>query len=247
MAEILVKRMDDILMVSFNRPEKMNAITRGMYSELNQQFREAAGDFGIRVLVIHGEGEHFTAGNDILDFAQPAHSEGESESFQFIQELHNFAKPIVAIVQGNVIGIGATLLLHCDLVVASPEATFALPFVSLGLVPEAGSSYLLPALVGYQRAAQILLLGESFTAKEAKEMGLVGSIKEDALAEGLRLAKALALQPPAAVINTKALLKSRSYGPLTSVIEAENELFKLALQSDEAQQAFARFISKRIS
>ena len=247
MTEILVKRMDDILVVSFNRPEKMNAITRSMYGELNRQFQEAAGDFRIRVLVIHGEGGHFTAGNDILEFAHSAHVEGESAAFEFIVELHNFPKPIVAIVQGNVIGIGATLLLHCDLVVASPEATFALPFVSLGLVPEAGSSYLLPALVGYQRAAEILLLGESFTAIEAKEMGLVGSIKEDALAEGLRLAKALALQPPAAVINTKALLKSRTHGPLTSVIEAENELFTLAVQSDEAQQAFARFISKRIS
>ena len=244
MNEILAKRDGEILTISLNRPAKINAITRGMYGDLVRHLRDAAGDFGIRVVVIRGEGSNFTAGNDIFDFIETPPTGPESEGFQFLYELLNFPKPIVAIVQGNAVGIGTTLLLHCDVVYATPTAKFSMPFVSLGLVPEAGSSYLFPALVGYQRAAYIFLTGASFGALEAKEMGLVTIVADDAEIQGMQAAKRIALQPPTAVINTKALLKSRSHDAVLAVMEVEGELFRLALQSEEAQQAFMKFTAK---
>lgn len=245
MNEILANREGGILTVSLNRPAKMNAITRAMYGELVRHFRDAAGDFGIRVVVIKGEGSNFTAGNDIFDFVETPPTGPESEGFQFLSELHNFPKPIIAIVQGNAIGIGTTMLLHCDVVIAAPTAKFSMPFVSLGLVPEAGSSYLFPALAGYQRAAQIFLTGESFDADEAREMGLVMIVADDAVEQGMATAKKIAAQPPTAVINTKALLKSRSHDAISAVMEVEGELFRLALQSEEAMEAFMKFTSNQ--
>jgi enoyl-CoA hydratase/carnithine racemase len=170
-----------------------------------------------------------------------------SEGFNFLLELHNFPKPIIAIVQGRAIGIGTTMLLHCDAVLADPTATFSMPFVSLGLVPEAGSSYLFPQLVGYQRASRIFLTGDSFSATEALDMGLVTSISENASAEGHALAARIAKQPPNAVINTKALLKSRNHDAVAMVMGVEAQLFTLALQSEEAAQAFMEFTLRRES
>ena len=245
MNEILANRDGDLLTISLNRPAKKNAITRAMYAELVRLLRDAAGDFGIRVVVIKGEGPDFTAGNDIFDFIAVPPTGPESEGFQFLHELHNFPKPIIAIVQGNAIGIGTTMLLHCDVVLATPTAKFSMPFVSLGLVPEAGSSYLFPALVGYQRAAQIFLTGESFGVDEARQMGLVMIVANDAVEQGMAMAKKIAAQPPTAVINTKALLKSRSHDAISAVMQVEGELFRLALQSEEAMEAFMKFTSKR--
>ncbi|HEX7405631.1 MAG TPA: enoyl-CoA hydratase [Candidatus Nanopelagicaceae bacterium] len=244
MDEILTSRDVDLVTITLNRPSKMNAITRAMYAELVRHLREAAGDFGVRAVVIRAEGTNFTAGNDIYDFMDAPPAGPEAEGFQFLQELHNFPKSIVAIVQGNAIGIGTTMLLHCDAVFATPNAQFSMPFVSLGLVPEAGSSFLFPSLVGHQRAAYYFLTGESFDAQTAREMGLVIHVGDDAQEKGMQCAKRIAAQPPTAVINTKALLKSRTHDAVAAVMGVEGELFRLALQSDEAREAFMKFISK---
>ena len=247
MDEILKSQAGSVLTLTLNRPAKMNAITTDMYVLLRKHLKEAVEDFGIRCVVIQGEGTNFTAGNDINEFMSDEISVEESDGFRFLQELHNFPKPIITIVQGRAIGIGTTMLLHCDVVVADPSATFSMPFVSLGLVPEAGSSYLFPQLAGYQRASRILLTGDSFSAKEALGMGLVSLVSENASAEGHSLADRIAKQPPNAVINTKALLKSRNHDAVTMVMGVEAQLFTLALQSEEAAQAFMEFTMRRES
>ncbi|MBI3428930.1 MAG: enoyl-CoA hydratase/isomerase family protein [Actinobacteria bacterium] len=245
MDEILASQADGVLILRLNRPAKMNAITTGMYVQLRRHLKEAADDFAIRCVLIRGEGANFTAGNDINDFMADSLEVEESDGFNFLVELHNFPKPIVTIVQGRAIGIGTTMLLHCDVVVADPTAVFSMPFVSLGLVPEAGSSYLFPQLVGYQRASRIFLTGDSFTAHEALQMGLVSSVSENAAIEGYELATRIAKQPPAAVLNTKALLKSRNHDAVSMVMGAEAQLFTMALQSEEAAQAFMEFMKRR--
>jgi enoyl-CoA hydratase/carnithine racemase len=244
MNEILTNFDVDLLTITFNRPAKMNAITQAMYKELLRNLREAAGDFTVKAIVFKAEGANFTAGNDIYDFIDAPPTGAESAGFQFLQELHNFPKPIVAIVQGNAIGIGTTMLLHCDVVYATSTARFSMPFVSLGLVPEAGSSFLFPSLVGYQRAAYYFLTGDSFNADQAEAMGLVTKVGDDAEKMGMECAKKIAAQPSTAVINTKALLKSRSHDAVVAVMGVEGELFRLALQSDEAKEAFMKFVSK---
>ena len=246
MNEILATKDGGVLTLTLNRPAKMNALTRGMYGSLAEHLREATGDFSIRCVLIASEGAHFTAGNDINDFIESSGRVTESEGFDFLTQLRDFPKPIVAVVQGSAIGIGTTLLLHCDVVVADPSASFSMPFVSLGLVPEAGSSFLFPQLVGYQRASHIFLTGESFGAQEAKEMGLATVVAEDALEQGKTIARRISQQPPTAVLHTKALLKSRSYDAVKAVMHAEAELFTLALQSHEAREALMNFATKRV-
>ncbi|MEY3972943.1 MAG: hypothetical protein RJA71_255, partial [Actinomycetota bacterium] len=165
MAEITTSRQGQTLVISLNRPEKMNAITRAMYADLANNLNEAAGDFSIRCVLLTSEGDHFTSGNDIGDFMSNPPTESDSDVAKFLGALLEFPKPLLAAVKGNAIGVGTTMLLHCDVVVASPQAKFSMPFTSLGLVPEAGSSMLFPNLVGYQRAAKIFMTGESFTAE----------------------------------------------------------------------------------
>ena len=234
-----------ILTLSFNRPEKMNALTRDMYAGLAKGLNDAAGDFAIRAVVLTSQGDHFTAGNDILDFMDNPPTNDSSEVAQFLGSLLNFPKPLVAAVKGNAVGVGTTMLLHCDVVVASPSAKFSMPFASLGLVPEAGSSFLFPQLVGYQRAAKIFFTGESFGADEALEMGLIAEIDSDAIAGATRIAQQIAQQPPQAIINTKALLKARNHEAVAAVMKAEFEIFSMALQSDEAMEAFMKFMAKK--
>ena len=245
MDEILTTQIGSVLTLTLNRPAKMNAITTGMYVLLRRYLKEAADDFAIRCVVIQGEGGNFTAGNDINDFISHSSEAGEPEAFNFLVDLHNFPKPILAIVQGRAIGIGTTMLLHCDLVVADPTARFSMPFVSLGLVPEAGSSYLFPQLVGHQRASHIFLTGDSFSAEDALAMGLVSSLSENAAIEGHQLAVRISKQPPTSVINTKALLKSRNHDAVAMVMGVEAQLFSLALQSEEAAEAFMEFTTRR--
>ena len=223
----------------------MNALTRSMYAGLAKGLNEAAGDFGIRAVIITSESQHFTAGNDISDFMDNPPTSDSSEVSQFLESLLNFPKPLIAAVKGNAVGVGTTMLLHCDVVVASPAAKFSMPFASLGLVPEAGSSFLFPQLVGYQRAARIFMTGESFDAPMAVEMGLVTSIENDPLSEAMKIAQQIADQPPQAIINTKALLKARSHDAVAAVMKAEFEIFAMALQSDEAMEAFMKFMSKK--
>ena len=209
MSEILTTQAGSILTLSFNRPAKMNALTRAMYAGLAKGLNDSAGDFGIRTVILTSEGDHFTAGNDIVDFMDNPPTSDSSEVAQFLAALLNFPKPLIAAVKGNAVGVGTTMLLHCDVVVASPSANFSMPFASLGLVPEAGSSFLFPALVGYQRAAKIFFTGESFGADAALEMGLIAEIDSDALAGATKIAEHIAEQPPQAIINTKALSSHR--------------------------------------
>ena len=245
MSEILRKQEGNILVLSFNRPAKMNALTRSMYAGLATGLNEAAGDFGIRAVILTSEDQHFTAGNDISDFMNNPPTSESSEVSQFLESLLNFPKPLIAAVKGNAVGVGTTMLLHCDVVVASPTAKFSMPFASLGLVPEAGSSFLFPQLVGYQRAARIFMTGESFDAPVAVEMGLVTSIENDPLVGAMKIAQLIAEQPPQAIINTKALLKARSHDAVAAVMKAEFEIFAMALQSEEAMEAFMKFMSKK--
>jgi enoyl-CoA hydratase/carnithine racemase len=223
----------------------MNAITRDMYAGLTSALNEAAGDFGVRTVVISSEGDHFTAGNDIKDFMANPPTEESSDVARFLASLLEFPKPLIAAVKGNAVGVGTTMLLHCDIVIASPNANFSMPFTSLGLVPEAGSTKLFPELVGYQRAARIFMTGDPFSADEAKEMGLVETIAADPEKVAMEMAERIGQQPPQAIINTKALMKAGKHDAVAAVMKAEFQIFALALQSDEAAEAFMRFMSKK--
>ena len=223
----------------------MNAITRDMYAGLTSALNEAAGDFGVRAVVITSEGDHFTAGNDIKDFMANPPTEESSDVARFLASLLEFPKPLIAAVKGNAIGVGTTMLLHCDIVIAAPNANFSMPFTSLGLVPEAGSSKLFPELVGYQRAARIFMTGDSFSADEAKEMGLVESVTSEPEKEAMEIAERIGQQPPQAIINTKALMKAGKHDAVAAVMKAEFQIFALALQSEEAAEAFMKFMSKK--
>ncbi|MEI6867427.1 MAG: enoyl-CoA hydratase [Actinomycetes bacterium] len=245
MSEILIAQQGSTLVLTLNRPTKKNALTPDMYARLTQALTEAAGDFGIRSVIITGAGSAFTGGNDIGDFLNTPPTGAESPVFRFLYAIHEFPKPLIAAVRGYAVGIGTTLLLHCDLAFASDDALFSMPFVSLGLVPEAGSSLLFPRLVGHSKASEIFLTGRNFTAAEALEMRLINEISDDPLAAALKVAELIGNQPPTAVINTKALLKSGHHQAVSMVIDAEGELFRIALESDEAQMAFMNFLAKR--
>ena len=242
MSEILTDRLDNVLLITINRAAKKNAINTDMYIALNVALKAAVDDFGIRAVILTGSGGVFTAGNDIKDFAQNIPEDSSAPGFQFIKALHNFPKPLIAAVEGKAIGIGTTALLHCDLVFASDSAEFCMPFVTLGLVPEAGSSYLLPMRIGHNKAAEILLTGRTFSAGEALVMGIVNEIAINPLESALSAAKVISAQPPQAVINTKALMKSGHFSQVEAIMEVEGEMFRLALQSEEAQVAFAKFL-----
>jgi enoyl-CoA hydratase/carnithine racemase len=245
MTEITTSMQGQTLVLKFNRPEKMNAITRGMYGELAQQLNAAAENPEIRCVVITSEGDHFTAGNDIRDFMSNPPTEEDSTVAKFLGSILEFPKPLLAAVKGNAVGVGTTLLLHCDVVVASPDAKFSMPFTSLGLVPEAGSTKLFPDLVGYQRAAKIFMTGDPFSAEEALSMGLVAQLTDDPVREIMEIAEKIANQPPKAIMNTKALMKANSHDAVAHVMRAEFQLFALALQSEEAAEAFMKFMSSR--
>ena len=242
-SEIQVTQDGPVLSIRLNRPEKKNAINKSMYAQLNAAFLRATQEFDIRAVVLSGEGDSFTAGNDLFDFANDIPTDDSAPGFQFIHNLHNFPKPLIAAVHGRAVGIGTTALLHCDAAVAAPDTQFSMPFVSLGLVPEAGSTFLFPRLVGQIRAAEILLTGRTFGADEAKEIGLINSVSSDPYVEAMKLAQRIAAQPPTAVMNTKALLKSGNHAQVEAVMRAEGELFRIALQSEEAQAAFMAFFS----
>lgn len=245
MDKVLRSLEEQVLTLKLNRVEKQNAISRDMYTYLADQLQEAAGDFAIRSVVITHEGAHFTAGNDLFDFLNDPPLEPGSPVMRFLEQIHSFPKPLLAAVAGNAVGIGTTMLMHCDLVVASDSAKFSMPFVNLGLVPEAGSSILFPRLAGYQRAAKVFLTGESFGASFAKEIGLIAEISENPQELITRYATKISAQPPNAVIQTKALIKSELHDKVSAVMLAEGELFQMALQSDEAKEAFMNFLSKK--
>jgi len=245
MSNITCTTSGSVLTVAFDRPEKMNALTRDMYADLARALNDAAGDFAIRAVLLTSTGDHFTAGNDIRDFMEHPPTTEDSTVAAFLGAILEFPKPLIAAVKGNAVGVGTTMLLHCDVVVADPGAHFSMPFVSLGLVPEAGSSLLFPALVGYQRAAKIFMTGETFSAESAKEMGLVAEISADPIVEAMKIATQIAAQPPTAIINTKALIKASKHDAVAAVMKAEFELFSLALTSEEAMEAFMNFMAEK--
>ena len=176
MNKILTEREGGVLRIQFNRAEKKNAITAAMYQALAHALRDAERDNAVRVALLHGAPDAFTAGNDLQDFLASPPRSNDAPGFQFLRAIHDFPKPLIAAVSGLAVGVGTTMLLHCDLVYCAPGTLFSLPFVNLGLCPEAGSSFLLPRLAGYQKAAELLMLGEPFSAETAKEIGLVNAI-----------------------------------------------------------------------
>jgi enoyl-CoA hydratase/carnithine racemase len=245
MTQITSEMVGQVQIIRFNRPEKMNALTKDMYAELARLLNEANGDFGIRAVILSSVGDNFTSGNDIMDFMSNPPTSEDSTVAAFLGSLLNFTKPLIASVRGYAVGVGTTMLLHCDVVVADESAKFSMPFTSLGLVPEAGSSMLFPALVGYQRAAKIFLTGEEFSPQYAREIGLVAEVVADAEAEALAIATKIAEQPPQAVLNTKALMKASKHDAVAAVMKAEFQIFSLALQSEEFADAVMKKMSQK--
>jgi enoyl-CoA hydratase/carnithine racemase len=247
MNHIVTENNDGILRIEINRPDKKNALTSAMYQAMADAIKTAEADAKVRVLLIHGKADLFTAGNDLQDFLDNPPRDDNRPVFQFLYGISQAQKPIVAAVAGAAVGIGTTMLLHCDLVYAAPNTRLQLPFVNLGLVPEAASSLLLPALVGYQRAAELLLLGEPFTAQNAKEIGLVTEVvPEDQLFDtAMAQAKKLAGKPAASLRLTKRLMKQGQMAAVMQQIRLESDHFGERLASPEAKEAFSAFLEKR--
>jgi enoyl-CoA hydratase/carnithine racemase len=245
--DIVTEIKDRILRIQINRPQKKNALTVAMYAAMADALEAAETNPEVRVVLIHGNNEMFTAGNDLVDFDNAPQREGTPPVFRFLGGISTASKPLVAAVTGPAVGIGTTMLLHCDLVYAGQNARFILPFVNLGLCPEAASSYLLPRLVGHQRAAELLMLGEPFTAALAREIGIVTEILPDADVIGHAQAQAerLAAKPPASLRATKQLMKAETGAPVKQAMQAEREQFSSLLFAPEAKEAFKAFFEKR--
>ena len=244
---IKIERKDHILTLTFARPDKKNAITDAMYGKLADALIAAETDKATRVIVFRGEGDMFTAGNDVGEFAAVAagKSEGSRNVTRFIQSLGRSTRPLVAAVQGRAVGVGTTMLLHCDLVVLADNTQLSTPFVSLALVPEAASSLLMPARIGYARAYEMFALGETVPAKAALEWGLANRVVPlDKLdAEALALAQRLAKQPAGALTATKKLMRNGE--TLVAQMQAEGEQFAQRLRTAEAREAFTAFAERR--
>lgn len=240
-------RHDAVLEIRLNRPEKKNALTIEMYRRLTDALSAAQTDDAIRVILLGGTADCFTSGNDLQDFLHSPPTGESNPIMEFLRSISSADKPIVAAVAGAAVGVGTTLLLHCDLVYAAQNARFQLPFVDLGLIPEAGSSLLLPRLAGHQRAAELLLLGRPFDAETAREIGLVNSvISPDELEHFSReTARQLAGRSPEAVRLTKRLLKQATRDAVDKRMAEEAELFVGRLQSAETREAMQAFLSRR--
>lgn len=245
--DILTSTAGGILTIEFNRPEKKNAITAAMYQAMVEALQAAEGDAALRVILFAGKPEVFTAGNDIEDFLKNPPTAADSPVLQFLRQISQANKPMVAAVAGNAVGIGTTLLLHCDLVYAADNAKFALPFAQLGLCPEAASSLLLPQIAGYQRAAEKLLLGEAFDAQEARDMGLVNKVLPvDQLAAFAQAQAAkLAALPASSIRITKRLMKQGLAATVENQMAEEIRHFSAMLASPEAKEAFTAFMERR--
>ncbi|PQP01445.1 MULTISPECIES: enoyl-CoA hydratase-related protein [Pseudomonas] len=244
---IQFERERGLLTLRLNRPEKKNALTRAMYSQLAEGLRLADSDPDINAVLITGSAECFTAGNDIADFIQQPPGNLDSPVFHFMLGLLECRKPVIAAVAGAAVGIGTTMLLHCDLVYVSADARLRMPFVNLGLCPEFGSSLILPRLLGPAKAAELLLLGEGFSGEQAAAWGIateaLGS-GEAAMARAREMALRFESLPPEAVRISKQLMKAPDRESLRKVIEEEGALFTQRLRSPEAMAALSAFISR---
>ena len=238
---------DGIAELRFNRPDKQNAILVEMYAALRDGIRAAEANPAVRTILFTAEGANFTAGNDLNDFLKPRPDDGEEAPVHgFLRAIASAEKPLVAAVRGNAVGVGTTMLLHCDIVLASPDAQLQVPFVNLGLVPEAASSLLLPRTIGHQRAAAMVLLGERLGATAAHAAGLVNRIVPlaDLDAEARAVAATLAAKAPTAVRLAKALLK-RAPESVGARMDAEGTHFAAQLKSAEVREAISAFFEKR--
>lgn len=246
---ILVENAGGRIRIRMNRPERRNAITVAMYAALADAIESAAGDDSIRLITLEGAGEDFTAGNDLADFLAEMPPPGTTDIpvWRLLRALANNEVPIIAAVHGNAVGIGTTMLLHSDLVIAEDGTRFVMPFVDLGLVPEAASSLILPLLAGRRRAARYLLLGEGFGAEEAREFGLVSHVvSKGGLDEALEAMVAALLAKPAQALRlTQRLLRRGSTQEILERMELENSHFAERLTSDEVKQAITAFFAAR--
>ena len=245
MAEVEISRSPGVLELTLNRPTKKNALTSAMYEAMVAAMDAAEADASIGAVLISGAGGVFTAGNDIVDFARAVQTGEGLAAAHFVRKIASFPKPLVAAVEGLAIGVGCTLLLHCDLIYAAPNARFSLPFVDLGLLPEAGSSLILPRLAGMARASAWLLLAEAFSADEALAAGLVNAIIPNAdLSEfAAKKSAALAAKPRAALLQARRFLRG-DQDEVAARIEAELVAFKAALATPQAQAALKAFLNK---
>ncbi|MBE7637643.1 enoyl-CoA hydratase [Sneathiella sp. P13V-1] len=241
-----VKTENGIQLITLNRPDKKNALLQEMYAVMADSLIAADDDPNIRVTVITGTADSFTSGNDLGDFLNNPAQNDETPVARFIRCLAEIKKPLIAAVNGLAVGVGTTMLMHCDLVYASTNAKFSLPFVNLALVPEASSSYLMPKMLGHQRASELLLLGEPFDAEKAQRYGVINEITstEDLLPKAMEAAAKIALKAPEAVRLAKALLKNDQEAVLNQM-NVESEVFRDRLHSAEAKEAFMAFMERR--
>ena len=247
MSELLIDKSSGVLTITLNRLDKKNSLTRTMYAGMAEALAQADADATLSAAVIQGHETVFSAGNDIGEFLNRLASGEESPAFQFLRAISVFSKPLLAAVCGPAVGIGTTMLFHCDLVYAGDNAAFSMPFVNLGLCPEAASSYLAPQLMGYGRAAEALLLGEPFLAETALEMGLVSRIVPPSEASALaqRQARKLAAKPLGSLIETKRLLKKSQAPIVAERLLEEGTSFARLLTEPAAREAYTAFLEKR--
>lgn len=247
MAEIQVERADGVMTITIARPAKKNALTAAMYQTMADALAEAQEDKAVRVILLRGGDDNFTSGNDLEDFLKSPPKDDTAPVFQFLARISSASKPIVAAVPGLAIGVGVTMLLHCDLVYAADTATFSLPFTQLGLCPEAASSVLLPRLAGHQVAAEKLLLGEAFDALEAHRIGIVNRVLPAAELDAFAAKQAakLAALPAASLRVTKALLKDTGGVAVQARMAEEAGHFATMLRAPEAREAMTAFFEKR--
>jgi enoyl-CoA hydratase/carnithine racemase len=247
MDEIVTGRAGSILRIQLNRPKRRNAMTSAMYVALAGILNQAANDENTRVVLWHGAGESFCAGNDIEDFLKNPPGPGESPQAQLMKAMIEFDKPLIAAVQGAAIGGGTTMLLHCDFVYAGESAKFQMPFINLALVPEFGSSSLVPARIGHLRAAELILLGSPYDARRALELGLVTQVApdQDLLSIATAAAQKLAVKPAGALQASKRLMKQPFHEQIKAAMKAENEEFSAQVRSEDAREALTAFLEKR--
>ena len=239
--------LNGVATIEIARPEKKNALTMAMYTAMAEALIAANTDLAVRAVLITGQPGCFTSGNDLEDFMQRPPQGEESPVARFMQALLACEKPVVAAVTGAAVGIGATLLLHCDLVYVSDEARLAMPFVSLGLVPEFASSLIIPALMGHARAAEKLMLGEPFSGSDAVDCGIANAVlpAAEVVNHARRMAERFNALPPSAVRETKRLMRAPLREQVQQVMAGEGELFRQRLRSPEAMEAFQAFFQKR--
>jgi enoyl-CoA hydratase/carnithine racemase len=247
MDDIITDRSEAILRVELNRPEKLNAMTSSMYTTLAEIFNDATKDERIRVVLWHGAGDAFSAGNDVEDFLKNPPGAGDSPQAQLMNALLDFGKPLIAAVRGAAIGGGTTMLLHCDFVYAGESTRFQMPFINLAVVPEFGSTCLVPLMTGHIRAAELILLGSPFDARRAAELGLVTQVvpDQDLMHVATETARKLAEKPAAALQVSKRLLKRSFREQIRAAMQAENEAFSVRIRSEEAMEALTAFLQKR--